>query len=127
MGGVKTPDRPRTPSKRIEGLADTTIHLPQLNSSSARSVEEGDGDSTGLRHAHARRRLPVAGHISTRRLPVHGRTPDCVAVMIAIGQQSTDSFGASRVEKRPTRLRVPPNLIGRVAKARRPTGGIEGQ
>ena len=32
MGGVKTPDRPRTPSKRIEGLADTTIHLPQLNS-----------------------------------------------------------------------------------------------
>ena len=39
----------------------------------------------------------MSGHV-LRRLPLCGRAPNCVVELIAIGQQSTDSVGAKRLE-----------------------------
>jgi hypothetical protein len=67
------------------------IQLPLLDSPRSESAEEGDRDAVGLGHIVLRWRLPVAGH-TRRRLPVHGRSPDCIkSLTFANGQQPTGS------------------------------------
>ena len=85
------------------------------------------GDSTGRRHARLRRRLPAGGHAAVKlRLPIRGRTPNCVVKLIANGQQSTDSFGAERLTINRTGFGCPVNPHPRVANMQQPGAGKAG-
>src|ERR1700761_6899304 len=90
----RAPGRPPVIESNRATRGAPAIQLPFLNSPRSESAEEGDRDTVGLGHIVLGWRPSVAGH-AHRRLPVHGRSPECVNFLtFANGQQPTGSLVA---------------------------------
>jgi len=77
----------------------TAIRLPPLGSPKRSPSKKAVGTQPDLdiSASEGGSPSPVTSLSKEGRLPVHGCTPDCVVELIAIGQQSTDSFGAPQL------------------------------
>ena len=88
-----------------------TIRLPQLNSPKRGPLKRRWVFQRTLTYPLQKEATHRQSHPEGRIL-VHRRTPKCVEELIAIGQQSTDSFGAERLAINRAGFGCPAGLTG---------------